>query len=547
MTVVTRFAPSPTGSLHVGGARTALYCMLHARHHGGRFVLRIEDTDRVRSTEAATEGILRDLRWLGLAWDEGPDRDGGRGPYLQSQRRDRYEAVFRDLLAGGHAYEAWETREELETLREQARAAKEDFRYRRIPYTDADLARFRAEGRTPVLRLRAPEHTVRVQDAILGPVVVEPEQLEDIVIRKADGWPTYHFAVVVDDHDMEVTQVLRGQEHLLNTPKHLGLMEALGWEPPAFGHLPLIFNPSGSKMSKRDKAKAARAAARESRDARGETGWEWLAEATGLDEPTLVRFQKKKTDDLGTAEAIARTLQVDLPMIEVSDFRAAGYLPEALNNYLALLGWNPGPDPDTGEERELMDLATMVELWDLSRVGRTPARFDPDKLRWMNGEYLRSLPDAVVTERLQQWFAVVDSPLEALDPALRDRVLALYRPRANTFAELERAAAYVWDRPTAYDEKAVKKWIHRGEGLGLRLLAAARPRLEAAPWTEAGLEEAITGLARDHDAGLGRIAQPLRLALSGAAATPGLWETLTLFSRDEVLARVDAALTAFEG
>lgn len=545
MTVVTRFAPSPTGSLHVGGARTALYCLLHAHRHGGRFLLRIEDTDRRRSTDAATQGILGDLAWLGLHWDEGPGKDLGRGPYVQSERLSIYQEHFDKLLASGHAYEAWETTEELAALRDAAAAAKQDFRYRQRDLTAEQIAAYRSEGRIPVLRLRAPDHDVIVHDKILGDVTLVADQLEDIVIRKADGWPTYHFAVVIDDTFMEVTQVLRGSEHLMNTPKHLGLYEALGWKPVDHGHMPLIFNPGGSKMSKRDKAKAARAAARQERDARGEQGVAWLATLTGIDEADLTRFMKKKSDDIPTAEAIARALDVDLPMIEVMDFRRAGYLPEALNNYLALLGWNPGPDPDTGEEREVFSLDELVARWDLSRVGKTPARFDPDKLRWMNGEYLRSLTQEQLQLRLDQWFDVVDSPLAHLDPARRDAIIALYRPRAHTFAELARAASYFWERPHAYDAKAVKKWIHKGDGLAT--LRAARDVLAACEWTEAGIEAAVVGLAAEREIGVGKVAQPIRVALSGAAATPGLWETLVLFERDEVIARIDTALAALAG
>jgi len=539
MTVVTRFAPSPTGSLHVGGARTALYCLLHARHHDGIFLLRIEDTDRARSTDEATRGILRDLRWLGLDWDEGPEKDRGHGPYYQSQRLPIYLEHLERLKASGHVYEAWETREELGGMRQQAQARKEDFRYRQRPVSPEQVQAWREEGRTPVLRLKAPEHDVRVQDEVFGSVVAPADTVEDIVVLKQDGFPTYHFAVVIDDHHMKVTQILRGQEHLNNTFKHVGIMEALGWERPRFGHMPLIFNPDGSKMGKRDKAKAARAAARQERDARKEKGWAWLAELTDLDEAELTRFMKKKNDAIPTARAIAHALSVDLPMIEVMDFRKAGYLPEALNNYLALLGWNPGAEPD-GSEREIFTLDELVARWDLGRVGKTNARFDGDKLRWMNGEYLRSLPDSVIEQRLQDWFQVTDSELQALDPARRDAILALYKPRAHTFVEVERSARWFWTRPDSYDAKAVKKWIRKGGGY--ERLTPIRDTLARAEWTESALESALKQLAAQHEVGLGRIAQPIRVALSGTAATPGLFECLVLFDRDEVLARIDAAV-----
>lgn len=544
MDVVTRFAPSPTGSLHVGGARTALYCLLHARRHGGRFLLRIEDTDRVRSTEAATVGILRDLAWLGLEWDEGPGKDGGNGPYFQSERLPVYERYFRALLEDGKAYEAWESPDELAALRG---ASKDGLRYRRgdtVPAPTAEqIAAYRAEGRVPVVRLVAPDHDVTVDDVVLGAVSQTRDELEDIVVRKADGFPTYHFGVVIDDHHMGVTLVMRGQEHLLNTPKHLGLYEALGWEPPVHAHLPLIFNPQGSKMSKRDKARVARAAAREAVDAAG-GDVAAIAARCGVDASLFADFLDKRTDDIPTSEAVAAALGVALPMIEVMDFRKAGYLPEALNNYLALLGWNPGPDPETGEEREIFALDELAARWDLARVGRTPARFDPDKLRWMNGEYLRTLPDDVLAVRLEQWFEVTRSELPALPRRLRRAVIALYRPRTATLVELEAAARWMWHPPTTYDEKAVKKWILKGDGLAL--LRAARDVLADCPWTEADLEASLTAMTEARGAKLGAVAQPIRIALSGAAATPGLWEVLHALDRDDVLARIDRCVAALE-
>jgi len=541
MSVVTRFAPSPTGSLHVGGARTALYCLLHARRHGGIFLLRIEDTDRARSTEAATVGILRDLAWLGLEWDEGPGKDRGHGPYFQSERLAVYGRYVAELLDADHAYEAWDSREELEAMRTTAAQAKADFRYRRRELDPATLRAYRDQGRTPVVRLQAPASDITIDDQVLGTVTTTAEHLEDFVIRKADGYPTYHFGVVVDDHLMGVTLVMRGQEHLLNTPKHLALYAALGWQPPAHAHLPLIFNPQGSKMSKRDKARVARAAARRELD---EAGGDQaaLAARVGVPAQELSDFLGKKHDSVDTSQAIATALGLELPMIEVMDFRKAGYLPEALNNYLALLGWNPGPDPETGEEREIFSLDELVARWDLARVGKTPARFDPDKLRWMNGEYLRSLPDEVLSVRLEQYFEVAPSELPGLPRRLRRAVISLYRPRASTFAELEQAARWMWHPPTTYDDKAVKKWIHKGDGLGC--LRAAHAALADCPWTETEIERLLTALAEQRGVKLGAIAQPIRVALSGAAATPGLWEVLHALDRGDVLDRIARCLDA---
>ncbi len=535
----TRFAPSPTGSLHVGGARTALYCLLWARRTGGRFILRIEDTDRVRSDEEASRGILRDLRWLGLHWDEGPEVGGEVGPYYQSQRRDIYDRHVERLLSEGRAYEAWDTREELDALREQARRDKRTFVYRPRAWTDDEIARFRAQGRTPVVRLRAPDHPITVRDRILGEVTLQPDELDDIVIRKADGWPTYHFAVVVDDHLMGIDLVLRGQEHLKNTHKQHGIFEALGWPPIDTAHVPLIFSPDGAKMSKRDKAKAARKAAREAAKRLDHGGWGWLAERCGRTEAEVERFMKKKTDDVATATDIAAALGAALPMIEVMDFRRAGYVPEALLNYLALLGWSPGDD------RELMSLDEMIEVFSIDRIGHTAARFDPNKLRWMNAEYLRHrLDDERLLACFAAWFEVVSTPLAELDP---DRLLALfamYRPRVHTFAELDRAARFFFERPEDYDPKAVEKHLVRGRGVDrLPLLRAALA--DVGRWEADSLERALSALVEQTGCGLGKFAQPLRIALSGGAVTPSIYDVLVFLGRDETLARLDAAIAHF--
>lgn len=422
-------------------------------------------------------------------------------------------------------------------------SAKQDFRYRDPALTPDQIAAYRAEGRTPVLRLRAPDHDARVQDLVLGEVVTTAEHLEDIVIRKADGYPTYHFGVVIDDRLMQVSLVMRGQEHLLNTPKHLGLYEALGWEPPQYAHLPLIFNPQGSKMSKRDKAKAARFEARKALKERSETV-DVMAARIGVVEADLHAFMAKKSDSIPIAEAIAADLGLELPMIEVMDFRRAGYLPEALNNYLALLGWNPGPDPVTGEEREIFSLDELVERWDIGRVGKTSARFDPEKLRWMNGEYLRSVPDEVLSVRLEQWLEVTRSELPDLPRKLRRAVITLYRPRASTFVELEASARWMWHPPQQYNDKAVKKWIRRGGGY--ENLQAALAELRDCEWTEATLEATLTELAASREVKLGFIAQPIRIALSGNAATPGLWEVLVALERADVIARIERCLSSLE-
>jgi glutamyl-tRNA synthetase len=534
----TRFAPSPTGSLHVGGVRTALYCYLWAAKHGSAFVLRIEDTDRARSTDEATAGILRDMAWCGLSWDEGPERpDAPYGPYFQSQRLELYDRYVEQLLAEGKAYEAWETGEELQAMRKEAEAAKENFRYRRIPYSDDDLARFRAEGRKPVVRLAAPGHDVTLTDAVLGDVTVEAEVLDDLVIRKADGFPTYHFAVVVDDHHMHIEMILRGQEHLMNTHKHQLIYDALGWSAVPAGHLPTIESPSGGKMSKRDKGKAARAAVRVEHKARGAAkgDYGWLSTLTHLPVEHLAAFMKKKHDNVATSEAIAEALGLELPMIEVMDFRKAGVLPEALLNYLALLGWSPGDD------LELMSLEELVKHFDIARVKKTSAKFDPTKLRWMSGEYMKTLPDDTLLKHLQSWLEVVPSPIAGLDEARRRQLLAMYRLRAPTFVDMDQLARFFFVAPTSYDDKQVRKHLAKGGGFD-RLKAAHGALVDVGRWEPERLRATVDQLCDQTGTKLGKWAQPLRIAVTGTGVSPDLYDTLHFLGRKETLKRLEHCL-----
>jgi glutamyl-tRNA synthetase len=511
--VRTRFAPSPTGSLHVGGVRTALYCWLYARKTGGKFVLRIEDTDRVRSSDEATRGIVRDLRWVGLEWDEGPEAGGDCGPYLQSQRLPIYDAHLAQLLASGVAYEAWDDRAELDLRRKEAEARKETFLYRRQPVSDAQIATWKAEGRKPVVRLAFPPGPIAVHDEVLGEVVVPGEQLDDLVLRKADGFPTYHFAVVIDDHLMGIDLVLRGQEHLMNTHKHMGIYRAFGWTHPRCGHLPLIDNPRGQKMSKREKSTVARDAARQRLKA--EPGWV----PPGVTPDAFTAFVEKKNDAIPTAEAIARALGVELPLIEVLDYRKAGYLPEALLNYLLLLGWHaPG-------DREIYALDEAIEAFDLDRINKKSARFDPAKLRWMNGEWLWRLPADVLARRLEAWLAVrPDSAWNRLSADRQLAIVELWRGRGHTFSDIEAAASFLLDPPRTFDEKAVAK--HLGPE-GLTRLDAAIAAIGAAPGhTAASMEAAVAALTDGTGPGMGLYAQPLRVALTGTSVSPPIFDVL---------------------
>ena len=503
--VVTRFAPSPTGALHVGGARTALFNWAFARRHGGRFVLRMEDTDQARSTPQSTRSILADLRWLGLDWDEGPpcpehwddalaegfDPDasalGDRGPYFQSQRLAIYREHLQRLIDADQAYE------------------------------DEGAHRFRVPG-----------GDISIADEVLGEVVVKAEQLKDFVIFKSDGFPTFHFAVVVDDALMGVTHVIRGQEHLSNTPKHVALQDALGFDRPRYAHIPLIFNPDGSKMSKRDKAKVARTAARHRE-------WPVLTVAPEAYEA----FRNKKSDDAAIAEAIAQELNLTLPEIDVLDFRRSGYLPQVLLNTIALLGWSPGNDI------ERFDLDFLVAHFGLDRIGKSNARFDRDKLFRFNAEAIAALASGKFRRLLTEHF-------KRFHPGCLDRLgdhfdafAASYQGRSRTLGEPVTIGEFFLadDDAIEYDQKAVKKVLEKNDGEGLTVLGEVVPLLESCgDWSVPGLDTLIKGLAEKKGIGLGRIAQPLRVAVSGGTVSPPIGDTLTILGRQTTLERIKRCL-----
>ncbi|MFW5653439.1 MAG: glutamate--tRNA ligase, partial [Planctomycetota bacterium] len=384
----TRFAPSPSGHLHVGGARTALFCWAFARKHAdGRFILRIEDTDQRRSSQAASSAFLEDLLWLGIHWDEGPVYagvgGGDKGPYYQSERLAIYKEHLQRLIEAGRAYPAFETAEQLDAARADARAKKQNYRYDRasLELPKAVVEKYLAEGRPHVIRFRVPDdQPITIRDEILGEVTLPPDSLDDFVILKADGYPTYHFAVVVDDALMGVTHVLRAQEHFNNTAKHLLLQEALGFPTPVYGHLPIIMNPDGSKMSKRDKDKALRRAVKEQQIT--------SPPADTIDQATFDAWlaDKDRQLDVEVAGRMADAIGVTLPEINVDDFRRSGYLPSVLINFLALNGWNPG------EDIEKFDADFFVERFAFDRVQKTPAKFDRDKLLAFNLDALQQMP-----------------------------------------------------------------------------------------------------------------------------------------------------------
>ncbi len=549
--VVTRFAPSPTGHLHIGGARTALFCAAYARGHGGRFVLRIEDTDQKRSSDAAAAGILDDLAWLGIDWDDGPehgDRGGderGVGPFEQSQRREHYDRFFQQLLDAGMVYPAFDTPDELSAMRKAAEAEKKTFIYRQPAGYDHAAALERAKTDEHVLRFKMPPEPVTVNDQILGEVTFPYEELDDLVIRKKDGFPTYHFAVVVDDELMGVTHVVRGQEHLNNTPRHVALMKALGFEVPTFAHLPLIFNPDGSKMSKRDKDKAVRAAVKQAEGVK-----DALANAGSADEQRhFAKWLKDKTVQLPQERliAIAAQLSVDLPEIDVEDFRRAGYLSEVVINYIALLGWNPGVKTDEGKDLERFGRAYLDEHFDFGRVGKTASKFDRDKLRAFNFDTIQAMQPAEFVDAWRAWAARYDAGL--LDELSGETMLMLapaVQQRAAVLSECRQPIAFLFadDSSIEYDEKAVKKHVLKGEPTGLDLLGAFRDELDGlADFTPEAIEAVAASFCESRETKLGKLAQPVRVAITGSAVSPPLGVTLAALGKARSLARIDRALT----
>jgi glutamyl-tRNA synthetase len=460
MTVAVRFAPSPTGYLHIGGARTALFNWLFARHHGGQFLLRIEDTDRMRSTPEAMTAIVDGLDWLGIHWD---------GEIVhQFARAARHAEVAHQLLASGHAYRCYCTAAELEAMRERARAEKRSVRYDGT-WRDRDPATA-PPGVAPAIRLRAPqEGATTIDDLVQGEVTVANAELDDLIILRSDGTPTYNLSVVVDDHDMAISHVIRGDEHLNNAFRQTQIYRGLGWTVPEFAHVPLIHDASGAKMSKR----------------RG-------------------------------------TVAIDA-------YRDMGYLPEALRNYLMRLGWSHGDD-------EIISTEDAVKWFDIRHVGRAPARFDFAKLDSVNAHYLRATDDAVLANMVADRLGHARSLVE------RERIakaMPALKPRAQTLVELaDKARFYVAARPIPIADDAAKLLTPEASAL----LGELSATLAGADWQAASLEAGLRDFVAAKGIKLGAIAQPLRAALTGSTASPGIFEVMEVLGRDESLGRItDAA------
>jgi glutamyl-tRNA synthetase len=462
--VVTRFAPSPTGFLHIGGARTALFNWLYARGRGGRMLLRIEDTDRERSTEAAIAAILDGLTWLGLHWD-------GEVIY-QHKRAARHREAVEQMLAAGRAYRCYASQQELEEMREKARREGRtrlyDGRWR-----DRDPAEAPPAVK-PVIRLKAPlEGETVVEDKVQGRVVWQNSDLDDLVLLRSDGSPTYMLSVVVDDHDAGITHIIRGDDHLTNAARQKQIYEALGWEVPAMAHIPLIHGPDGAKLSKRHGA------------------------------------------------------------LGVDAYRAMGYLPEALRNYLVRLGWSHG-------DQEIFSTEEMVRLFDLDRIGRSPSRFDFAKLENLNGHYLRAMPDAELVDALQSFAPELPGGAEIAErvAARRDKVLAAMpglKERAKTLIDLAEGARFILvDRPLELDDKARALLTDDAR----KLLRATAEVLAGSEWQPAPLDAAIRELAERQGLKLSAVAQPLRAALTGRTTSPGIFEVMVVLGKEETLGRL---------
>ena len=542
--VRTRFAPSPTGHLHVGGARTAIFCWAFTRANNGKYLLRIEDTDQKRSSEKATLGFFEDLKWLNICWDEGPEFEGSgggdNGPYFQSQRLDIYNENLQKLLDSGFAYYAFETPEELNEKRNLAKKEKRAYRYDRasLALSAETVQQYLKEGRPNVVRFKVPDGgPIVVQDAVVGEVQVERTEVDDFIIFKTDGFPTYHFAVVVDDELMGITNIIRGQEHLNNTFKHVLLQDAFGFDRPIFSHISLIFNPDGSKMSKRDKDKALRK----------------FVKANNVETPpnNCISMEswdtwtssKDKQLDLSEASALAEALGIELPEINVEDFQRAGYLPEVLVNYLCLLGWSPGNDI------EQFDAEYLVKHFSLDRIVKSPAKFDRAKLLAFNLDALQKLTSEEFEERLLDWCKKYAPEYAALDDKFSLFASANHE-RSKTFQDAIVTSKFLIDSDeqiTWEESKPVKKALLKGEVTGLsRMPAIIEAFSDLDTWDAKSIDACLHSLADTLAGGaLGKVAQPVRIAVVGGPVSPPIGDTLVLLGKESSLCRLSRCLEHF--
>ena len=460
MTIVTRFAPSPTGLLHVGGVRTALFSWLQARRHGGKFILRVEDTDRERSTDEAVHVILEGMQWLGLEADE--------GPYYQTQRFPRYAQVIEQMLAAGTAYHCYCSKQELDQMRAEQTARKEKPRYSGL-CRNSTAPR---EGVQPVVRFKNPlDGAVVVEDLVHGPVSFQNTELDDLIIARSDGTPTYNFCVVVDDMDMGVTCVIRGDDHLNNTPRQMNMLRALGAALPAYAHVPMILGPDGAKLSKRHGA------------------------------------------------------------VSVLQYQEEGFLPEALLNYLVRLGWSHG-------DQEVFTRAEMIAAFDIHNVNKAASAFNPEKLSWLNQQHMMRAAPADLVPHLRDQLRRIG--IESDDAVLLEGVVVAQRERAKTFKEMAHNSRFFFTDEVELDPKAAEKHLSAEQA---PVLKALHERLAAlTEWSASAVHGALTTLATELGLGLGKIAQPLRVAVTGGTVSPPIDATVALIGRDRALRRLAHAM-----
>ncbi len=480
-----RIAPSPTGNLHVGNARTALYNYLYARQTGGEYILRIDDTDAKRSSDADIEGVLSSFRWLGLDWDEGYAAGGDYGPYRQSERLPLYRKYVEELLANDHAYQCWCTPAELDVLRKQAQRERRPFRYPQtcLHLNASERAARERSGAPFVIRFHSPrEGTVAFEDLVRGAMKVESTELDDLVIVRTDGMPTYNFASVIDDSHMQITHVIRGADHLYNTHRQIPIAEALGFDLPAYAHLPLLTNPDRTKLGKRSGA------------------------------------------------------------VLVGDYAAQGYLPEAVVNFLALLGWNPG------DTQEVFGLDELVSAFSLVRVNRANAVFELQKLVWLNGVYIRSLTLQDLTERSVPFLAGAGliQP-DGFDRAYLQAAIELEQERLKNLAEAPTVLDFFFaDEVTPEPKLLVAK--KQTPSASLDALEQACAQLELLDsWDHEPIETCLRGLAASLGWKAGQLFMPLRVAITGKTATPPLFETMVVLGRERTLARIESAIGILAG
>ena len=475
-----RFAPSPTGYLHVGGARTALFNWLYARHHGGTFILRIEDTDVERSSADMVTGILDGLRWLGLTWDEGPDIGGSAGPYFQSERLARYRAAAQRLVDEGKAYYCYCSQERLRVERDAADARGEAWQYDRtcLRLSAEQIAGHERAGTPRAIRFKVGEGRTRFDDAVHGPIEFDGTNIEDFVLLRSDNHPTYHLSVVVDDAEMGITDVIRGDDHISNTPKHVLLFDALGAPVPRFAHVPLILGADKKRLSKRHGATS------------------------------------------------------------VMEYPRQGYLAEAMVNFLALLGWSPGDD------REVMTMSELIASFRLEGISGGNAVFNVEKLDWMNGQYIARMPIASLSETVRPLFEQAGLGQHAVvrDTVGFARLLELLRPRVKRLTEFVDQARPLLTRPTEYEPDAIEKHL-TVPNLASHVAALITALRETTPFEESHVEAAVRGTAAGRGVKAGILIHATRVAVTGRTASPGLFEVLALLGRDETIARLHGLLT----